>query len=388
MFDLEYWQKRPSVSVVMTLAILAIMALIDYLTGPRLNLDIAYFLPIIFAASTLGRGAAIAAAILSDVETVADQMFLVRVGEQSGSVSVINIILRLIVFVFVAELTYRLIRSASDARRAADELRKVNDELNVTYQRLNEDILTAGVLQSNVLEFDPPRTSGCEVGACLRMVDRIGGDFADAGFVDGMIFACVADIAGKGIPAALFSTLLKHLLIDAHRMGLRSGDVVTALNSGLSQTLPHERFVTLFYIEVDPVTGQADYVSAGHLDGLLFRSDTSNIEALPATGPILTLHGSEMKFSVVPIQFDAGDTLVLYTDGATESKTPSGDQLGEEPIRQLTVTYASYPAQEMAERICDGIESAAAGAATDDLTVLCIKMTSSQEVIPGLDAPN
>lgn len=360
---------------------LVVITLIDHFVRPRVNLSIAYFIPILFAAWTLGRGAAIVTAVISDVETISEQLTFIRLSSYPWYVGAIEMVLQLLVFIYVAELAVRLIKSVSDARRIATELRAANE-------RVNEDIATAGLLQSSVLEFEPPKLPGCEAGACLRMAEPIGGDFVDAGVVDGKVFACVADIAGKGIPAALFTTLLKHLLIDAHNMGLRSADVVTALNAGLSQTLPSERFVTLFYIEIDPITRQATYVNAGHPDGLLLRHNTGEIDILAPTGPILTLFGPEMNFSAQTIQLHMNDVIVLYTDGAIESKVPSGDRLGEEPIRKLAIEYAAHPAQEMAERICDGIEDALDGILGDDLTVLCVRTTALHESMPEPTAGN
>lgn len=383
MWKQEFWLKRPVASILLTLIMLVLVSVIDHIT--ELQLSFAYFIPISFAAWTLGHGVAITAAIVSNIETINDEIELVRTTGVPWYQGSVDAILRLLVFLFVAEVTYRLIQSAADARRTAERLRVTNDELTVAYDRLNEDLTTAGLLQSSVLEFDSPSTQGCQVGACLRMVGSIGGDFVDAGFVDDRIYVCVADIAGKGIPAALFSTLLKHLLIDSHRTGLRSGDVVAALNTGLAQTLPTERFVTLFYAEIDPVTGLMEYVNAGHPDGLLLHDGTGEIEDLAPTGPILTLYPSDRDFPARAIQLDAKDSIVLYTDGAIESKTPSGARLGDEPIRRFAVDYAVYSAQEMADKICNSIEAEVAGAPGDDLTVLCVKMTAAQEVLPGLE---
>jgi sigma-B regulation protein RsbU (phosphoserine phosphatase) len=209
----------------------------------------------------------------------------------------------------------------------------------------------------------------------MKYAHPVGGDFADAAALNGHIYACIGDISGKGTPAALFSMLLKHLLDSAHRRGLRSREVVAALNEGLSQALPPEKFVTFFYVEISPDNGQVEYVNAGHPEGIIYRHGAHTTDLI---GPNTSLLGSAQVSTEVTtstLWLQPGDALVLYTDGATESKGPDGKQLGDEFMVALVEEFGKMDAQEMADAIVRRVEEVTDERWRDDLTVLCIKAT-------------
>ena len=338
-------------------------------------MSILYFVPITYAAWSLGRLAAYTCAFLADIPHYADQFILAMREHHSIATAVINIIVRLLVYVFVAEVTLRLLASRAEAKQTAQELAIANQDIQNAYSQLDEDIRAAGMLQASMLIPTPISVPGCEIGVNIMYAGMTGGDFADAGTIDGRVYACVADIAGKGTPAALFTTLLKYILTENIRRGAKGANLVNRVNSALSRVLPPEKFVTLFYVEIDPATGIGEYVNAGHTEGLVYRPGTDVIQEVPATTSLLGYRELQTVASVSSLRLDPGDTLVLYTDGAVESKINSGERIGKEFLRQIIRHHANKPAQEMADTIAAEIKAKTDPVHRDDMVILCIKLT-------------
>lgn len=357
------------------LCLLVVISVLDRVTDPRINLSVAFFVPIVLAAWALGRPGAVAAALIAEIPTYMEQTAAFGAAARSNVEATSTIVVHLLIYLFVAEVTVRLMKSREEAQTAAAKARALALELQTAYSRLDEDVRAGGTLQASALRFAPPTVPGCEVGARVQYARAVGGDFADAAVLNGHVYACVGDISGKGTPAALFSMLFKHLLDSAHRRGLCAREVVTELDRELSQGLPDDRFVTFFYVEIDPGNGLVEYVNAGHPEGILFRHSSRAIELL---GPNVSLLGcSEVPTAVTTstIRLQPGDVLVLYTDGATESRRPDRSRLGDVFMIDLVKEYGGLAAQEMADTIVRRVEEATEAEWRDDLTVLCIKAT-------------
>jgi len=371
------WSRRPSIGVIVTAVLLALVWVADYASGPSINLSIAYFAPIIYAAWAIGRNFALVVALVSEMPTYIDQTMFIRAGSQSTLAGMSTIIVRLLVYLFVVYVTSALIARSAELKRESATIISINKELRTSVLQLEEDLRIAGELQESVMEFLPPNVPGCEVGAGIRHSRPVGGDFADAGLRDGRVYICVADISGKGVPAALFSVLLKHLLMNAIRERKPLPDLISDLDSGLSERLPADRFVTLFYAEVDPQTGIVEYVNAGHLEGVVCRCKTGEIELAGPTQPLLGLSGIAGGNAPSRLQLERGDVLAVYTDGATESKTTTGERLGEDMVRGLLVENTHLRSQEMVDRVLAVIESRTEKSLRDDLTLVCAKRTDA-----------
>lgn len=365
--------RKPIPAILVTGLLICLIMAIDFVTGERLDLSILYFIPIIFAAWALGRPVAFAIAFISDILYYIDQMHIAGMADETHATALMNVILRLFMYLFVAEAATRLVGGAEHARNDARELSRLNSNLNATYASLNDDIEAAGLLQAAVLSVDPVVINGCEVSASVKYAGRTGGDFVDIGEVDGNVYLCLADVSGKGTPAALFTTLLKHLLTTALRDGFRGGGVVSEINSSLRRELPSDKFVTLLYAEMDPSTGELVCANAGHPDGLIYRSQSQEIELIHPTAPILGCFDLSEEALVSRFTLSPGDVVVIYSDGATESKKLDGTRLGDELIKRLTIQYATLPATEIAKSIISVLEVMTLPDRRDDLAVVCLK---------------
>ena len=168
---------------------------------------------------------------------------------------------------------------------------------------------------------------------------------------------------------------MEHLVKDAVERGISPTDLVSEIHSVVCQRFPSERFVTLFYAEIEPTTGLIEYVNAGHPDGLIYRPSTGQMEIAGPTGSLLGVFETLAEFQSATNYLDNNDILTIFTDGAIEAKTETGEQLGDEPIREMIKQYAHLEAQEMADRMVAAIESVTVPQSRDDLTVVCIKRT-------------
>jgi len=356
------------------------ISVLDRVTGYELSLSILYLAAIAYAAMSTGRTAFICCSIISVVPLYVEQAALANSSGWTASLALLNTAVRLFVYLFAGEVVLRLVESRRQAKALADELTQVNDHLRRAYSVLDKDVSAAGLLQASVLAAPRQPTRRVDIGICTMYAGPLGGDFADRGIVHDIVYACVADVAGRGTQAALFTTLLKYLLRDALQRGLRTATIADSLDESLRRILPENKFVTTFYVEVDSATGRAEYLNAGHPEGMLYRMATSQVELLTPTGPLLGCSYSVTGWNSANVQMGPGDVLVIYTDGATDSRDLNGDLLGQECIRQLTEDHAHLGAQEMADAIVSGILARTIPERRDDISVVCIKMVQNPDI--------
>jgi len=362
-------------AVVIVVALLLVITIVDTYTSIHLNIQVAYFLPIMLAVWALGRWAGWLCAVIAVGPYVYDQLELKSQGLASLTTVAINVLVRVMVSLFVAEVIYRLVRSREKTKADADALASLNRDLKRSYARLDEDLNIAGLLQSTAMSVDPVEAPGCSIGLVVKYAGRVGGDYVDAGITNGRAYACVADISGKGTPAALFTTLLKYLLTEAIENGQHGVEMIESISSSLRAMLPADMFVTLFYAELDRATGGLECINAGHPEAYIHRSRTGNLEPVPHNAPLLGSIEIPEAIKVARLTLEAGDTLVIYSDGATDSKALDGPRLGMEPIRQIIPKTGSLHSQAMAEAIVSELESISRPDLMDDLSVVCVRYT-------------
>lgn len=365
--------RQRAVASVIVLLILAALMWLDWVTQVNLNLSVTYFVPITLAAwLTARRSLPILIAALATVPYTSDQVGLAEAGRQSMTIAAIDSAVVFATFVFAAEATYRLHRRYTETAGLVQQLHARNEEIGKAYRLLEEDLGAAGIVQAAMTHAPKLDVAGLDIGTRIEYARPVGGDLAIVGLVDGRVYGCIADISGKGTPAALFTTLVQHLLDDALDLGMRGADVIEYINASLLQSLPPDRFVTLLYVEIDPGSGSFEYVNAGHPAGLVYRSATDAIEELGPTNAILGISEN------VPVQtasgrLGPGDVLLLYTDGATDCETPEGKRLGDELIKSLLRKHAALGAQAIADAVVQEIEAISAPESRDDLSIVCMK---------------
>jgi len=202
---------------------------------------------------------------------------------------------------------------------------------------------------------------------------EVGGDYYD--HVDlggGRLLLVIADVSGKGVPAALLMSGFRAALVSQDLSQAKPEDVASRVNEFLNRSVEPGRFVTAFLGLLDAATGQLTYVNAGHNPPLLLRAGGA-VESLEAGGVILgILPGS--RYARGEVTLSPGDLVALYTDGVTEGANAANEMWGEERLAALLRSAAASSARDIATRIVREVRAfEGERGPADDITVLVAK---------------
>jgi serine phosphatase RsbU (regulator of sigma subunit)/CHASE2 domain-containing sensor protein len=235
---------------------------------------------------------------------------------------------------------------------------------------------------------DPRETLGGDlrfgIAAALEPARTVGGDFYDCFMADERrLFVVVADVAGKGLPAALFMASAKSHIKSAALREPQAGRVLTLAQEEIERENPEQLFVTAFAAFLDVQTGMLEYANAGHEPPFL-RSVAGPVERLdPPGGPPLCVI-REFVFPTQRRQLRPGDWLFAVTDGATEAMNPAREFFGLQRLRTaLSWAAEGVSPQELVRRLQDEVSRFAAGAeAADDITLLALRWEGEDRTQP------
>ncbi len=243
---------------------------------------------------------------------------------------------------------------------------------------LKADLSLAAEVQLAILpcEFPPfpDIVSDVDIHATMKPAKDVGGDFYDFFRIDDDHLGFVmADVSGKGVPAALFMTMSYTLLRFTGTKSLNPVSTVSDSNDMLSKESFDSMFVTLFYGVYNISTGEVRYVNAGHNPPYLLKADGS-VNVLPKSNNICMGVTEGFPYQESTLTLDKGDTLVTFTDGVTEACDPSNNLYGEERLEALLATQEGNTAEQITSAINNAVNQHANGAEqSDDITILVIK---------------
>ena len=230
-------------------------------------------------------------------------------------------------------------------------------------------------VQRRLLARPVPAVPGYAVGVAWRFAERLGGDaYEVAPRPDGGLAVAIADVCGKGTPAALVMASAHTTLRDLMASPAAPEEVCRRLDQALSPRLASDRFVSLVLAVLDRERGTLAYTNAGHPPPLLLRADGAVLR-LTKGGPVLgMLEDARYEGDVVPLR--PGDRLVLYTDGIVEAAGPAGGELGEARMLAAIRTMSGQTAPEAARAVLDlAVGFAGGGPLGDDATVVIVDVT-------------
>ena len=256
-----------------------------------------------------------------------------------------------------------------------------------TYRRELErkrfEMEAARRIQQTFLPESTPRLEGFDMAAFSLPALEVGGDFYD--FIPisqdkwGLV---IADVSGKGFPAALFMALSR-TYVRANAMGetTASGAICMA-NNLIAKDAKSGMFVTLFYAMLDLQKRQLHYVNAGHNPPLLCKGYGGDIVLLNAHGIALGVM-DEINLQEVELNLANNDVVVFYTDGITEAINGKEEQFGQERLIKLIAQNSSLPAQEIIDKIKSAVLDFTQGQAQfDDLTLVVLKSLQANHGYP------
>jgi len=241
-------------------------------------------------------------------------------------------------------------------------------------ERLERELQLAHEIQQTFMPSESPDLLGWELAFTWRAARQVAGDFYD--FFElptGRLGLVIADVADKGMPAALFMALTRTLMRAAAREEASPAAALARVNDLLVPDAHHGMFVTAMYAVLALATGELAYANAGHNLPFLWRFGSGKLDRLARGGTALgVLDGIGFDEHVVTLE--RGDTLVFFTDGITEAFSPEPDMYGEKRLGAVVRAGGGGSAQAMLDAI-DGSVTAFVGEAphSDDRTLMVIR---------------
>ncbi len=253
------------------------------------------------------------------------------------------------------------------------------EALSKTVQKQRDELLhdveLAAQVQRLFLPVGKPAIAGLEIAGMMRPARGVSGDYYDYIPINAhTIQFVIADVAGKGVPAALLmSATAASMQLEANH-DRNMLEIVQRLNTGIhSVSDDGERFVTLLLAELDVQKRTVQYINCGHNPALLFRAQTGTVTRLNSSCPPIGIL-AEDPCQLASADLSAGDVLVFYTDGVTEAENQLEEEFGTERLASVLQRSSSLSAEGLKTDIFDSAANFCSGVGfNDDVTLLVVK---------------
>jgi len=269
---------------------------------------------------------------------------------------------------------------ASSFNKMTADLKDYMERLHCTtaeQERLLKELEIASGIQKNILPKEAPEISGIELSAANIPAREVGGDFYDYVPVQNDKWGLtIADVSGKGMPAAIFMGLSRTIVRASTTGNLSVENAIRRANDLICRDSRSGMFVTLFYAILDSHNKKLRYVNAGHNPPFLFRNDSEGIIRLEAKGiPLGVTEGIDIEEKEIDLLKD--DVLVLYTDGVTEAVNEQEEEFGEDRLIRIIRQNRLLTAQDLIEKVQGEIMAFAGNQPQfDDITLMIMKVTA------------
>ena len=242
-------------------------------------------------------------------------------------------------------------------------------------QQIEQELAIAASIQESLFPAVLPALLASDVAARNRQARQVGGDYYDVlplGGTPGRHLLCVADISGKGLPAALLMSNIQATLRAITRTPISLAELATTANALLFASTPSNRFATAFLLDYDPQTGSCTYVNGGHNEGIVLRRDGA-VELLATTGLPLGLF-AKAAYEEGRVDLAPGDLLMLYSDGVTEASDIHEEDFGMDRVIDVLKAHRDRSAAELADHLAKAIDVFVGAAPQhDDITLMVMK---------------
>jgi phosphoserine phosphatase RsbU/P len=274
-------------------------------------------------------------------------------------------------------------RARRESRRREIERERERSEIALQAQQQEREIKEALAIQKGLLPLHIPQIPGYQISAAWQPARTVGGDYYDVlDFGGNSAGICIADVAGKGLAAAMLMSNLQAAVRGLASPAMAPEQLCERLNALVRRNMADDRFITLFYALLDGTTGTLRYANAGHNPPTVVRRDGS-CERLDHGGGVLGAFESQSYPAGVQ-QLAPGDRVVFFTDGVTEAfnprqpneengaGTPDEDEFGEARLLELVVSHRQDDAQELQSVILRRVAEHCHGHWNDDATLIVI----------------
>lgn len=270
----------------------------------------------------------------------------------------------------------------AQVRARTIELEQKNALLEESKRRVEAELDAARSLQAAILPQALPRHPSYVGKATMVPARELGGDFYDFFAIDQRYLGIViADVSGKGVPAAFFMAISRTVLQSSARETRSAGPCLARANTLLCDQNPMDLFVTTFYGILDTETGDLSYANGGHNPPLMIRRRDGSVVDLPRTGGMALGVMPDMPYAERTARLDPGDTLFLYTDGVSEAMDSGGQEFTEARLRDALGTAHAQAVDIVIQNVTQAVGQFVGEAEqSDDITCLVIRYIGPQPV--------
>jgi phosphoserine phosphatase RsbU/P len=226
-------------------------------------------------------------------------------------------------------------------------------------------------IQQRLLPQQVPQIDGWELAVSWQPASGVGGDCFDMlPFSESRVAVSIADVVGKGIPAALLMSNLQAAVRAFASEVVEPKDLCAQVNRILCGNIAEGRFISFCYCVLDSVAGTVTYTNAGHYLPMLVRAN-GDVERLDAGGPVLGVL-PEASYDQACVRIEGGDRLVLFTDGLTEARDGADEEFGESRLQDAIVEHRACSAPALQARVAEAVSLFTSGPLQDDATLIVL----------------
>jgi serine phosphatase RsbU (regulator of sigma subunit)/CheY-like chemotaxis protein len=259
-------------------------------------------------------------------------------------------------------------------KQSMDALQKTSAALARAKKRMELELNVGRDIQQSMLPADIPHRKEVTLCASMEAAREVGGDFYDFYMLsEDELFFCVADVSGKGVPAALFMAMSKILIKSRARDVSAPSEIITRVNTELSEDNPECMFVTVFLAVLNLRSGSLRFTNAGHNPPLIRRASGDVEEISEIHGPVPGIMPGE-AYAEGTLQMKPGDVLLVFTDGVTEAMDVNDNQYGEDRLFKVLASLPDGDAQNLVNHVKQSVSDFAVGTQQfDDITMIAAR---------------
>ena len=284
---------------------------------------------------------------------------------------VVMVVLALIIIICLIVIMINRRRSLRQLRAAYDQL----EETTTAKERIESELRIARDIQMSMVPNVFPDREGLDLYASMRPAREVGGELYGYLLLGDLLYFCVGDVSGKGVPASLFMAQVTRLFRTLAAQKKMPAEIVSQMNDALTENNEQGMFVTMFIGLVNLTTGHLDYCNAGHNPPIIGGNAQRGcfMEVNP-NAPIGLWPGIEFEGESIESISDC--PLFIYTDGLNEAENPGQEQFGDERLLEVLRKMKHNSSRQVIETMSSEVEAYRQGAEpNDDLTMMCLKVS-------------
>jgi len=241
-------------------------------------------------------------------------------------------------------------------------------------QKIEEELEIARDIQRNLLPQQTPSFNRFDIAAANLSSRQVGGDYYDMITLDDKSFiVAIADVVGKGVPAALLMANLQAFLKVTCKQGMKINEATGLINDLVSENITDGKFITFCWAILNNDAAAIEYVNAGHNPPLLIRN--GKIRKLEKGGMILGVMKTVQPYESEIVKLEKDDIIVLFTDGISEAKNTKDEEFSDDRLEKLVLQLSERPAAGILDEIKKEVQNFAYGTVqSDDITLMVIKV--------------